>query len=236
MAEEEKKAPVEEPQKPSISDEELALLRGSTEKYNKLAEIAKASECETVEEYLDLLEETAYSKITEEKPVNTEEEKPVERTASEPAPTHGGISPEIKQMIQEANQRAAQAAITAQWSEFRMFQRDLPEGERSKYSKEDLMKVLTRNGAKVQAVVDQFDGNVFAAAEFIKSVPDLRKRAKDQGVASEKAKDAAASSTEVGNDGRVAAPSTETAEERTARLNKERADAIAPDQEYQYPG
>ena len=182
-----------------------------------------------------MLEETAYSKITEEKPVNTEEEKPQERQVAEPTLTQGELSPESKRMIHDANQRSAQAAITAQWSEFRMYQRDMPEDERSKYSKEDLMKILTRNGAKVNAVVDQFDGNVFAAANFIKSVPDLRKRAKDQGVAPEKAKDAAASSTEVGNDGRVATPSTETAEERTARLNEERADQIAPDQEYMYP-
>lgn len=239
MAEDEKTVQTEESQKPSVSEEDLVLLRSKAGKFDEFEEHAKADGFESAEEHRDAVEEMAYNKIVEADKAEQPETKKSEvestpETKLETKPE--GLSPKVEELMDQMQRQIAASNLTAQWAEFRLVQRDLPEDERTSHSKKELMKVLTRSGAKVSAVIDQFDGNAFAAADFIASVPELRKRAKERGEASDEAKEKAAASASVSNDGQVAAPTTETAQEKAARLNDEAATRIAQPTEYQYPG
>lgn len=186
----------------------------------------------SADEYIQFVEEEANKKIAA---TETGTEKKTETKASETKTTVATSteqSPELKKLMekQEASERMSTTAyMTASHSKFLVSQSFLAPEDRSKRSMNDLLKVI--NGPKRALVANlaaddpQFEGNVFAVADYLLNDSSERakraKEAEDRNVALNKAKQTATVDTS------TAGKTTDKKDEKSE--NDKAADAICPD-------
>lgn len=178
-------------------------------------------------EYVDTLETLAHKNVVEEL---DEPEKKVESKVEPKAEPkeEKGLSDADQERLKQSSMQSAQAQLTSNWTEFRMEQ--LSATEKSPFTKDDLFKVIQKQGALVGATARNFNGNVFAAANHILTVtdPDAVAKARQSTEDSEAAKKRAASSTDL-PDGKTA-PAAETTEaEKVEKALQAERDLIFPD-------
>lgn len=212
-------------EKPTISETELETLKANSAKYEQLEADAKALGFNSYEEYLGLLEQNKYNEVKDEgktvevkqdtKKVDTPKvETPVVQTPPAPDPL------------------IIQSYLEAQYATYLQLQAQLPEEDRGKYSKQELLTVIQgpKTGVIQSLMADpELDGNAFMAAKYLLNIPKTKKQAQQQATdtadALSDAKETAKVSTE--------APPPDKKTEKTA--NEIEADKIALDTPYVYP-
>lgn len=187
----------------------------------------------TGEDYMQQVEEEAsaaldlrdeISKLKKPEPTVTEPSK----TPKAPEVVPAGLSDEDRKTIDEGKRMSTTAFLNSNYTEFIVGQNVLPEEQRSKLGKVELLKFI--NGAKRSLVGDiaqndpSFDGNVFKVAVYLINEASGRearaKESKDRDAVIDKAKVAANIDTST-----AGAPVTETEKSE----NEKAADQIIPD-------
>ena len=215
--------------KTSIDRAKLAELEAKVEEYDKLNHIAKAADFENPKAYIENLEDNNWDKLNEA--VATEEKKEEPKEEVKPS----GLSDEDKLKIQQGN---TNAILAAQWATYKVDQSELPKENKSPVTKTELDKLIysKSTGLMIGQLAQEFDGNVYAAANHYLSIKDVKVKANKEGAESQKALDAAAASTELGTGGKPQEIEKKTSEEKAAEENTQRADEIYPDHKYDYTG
>ena len=219
-------------QKPEGPDEaEVARLTAFAGKMEELQGIATEAGFDTVDEYLETLEATAYEKVS--KP----EVKP--EVKSEATPTaKPEVTPEVQPspQLQGMQRIVAQVVLGQHYSEFREGQRDLDESLRSQFSRDELTRYAVKHPQAIESLAPQYKGNLIEAANALMSAsPDAIKKAREAGEASAAAKAAAAGSSVLPGSGKVPEPDSKSKEELAQEANDKRRFDIAPKEEYEAP-
>lgn len=218
--------------KVTVDRTEFERMQKAEAFYRKLEETAAEFDVETPEEYLDVIEANANRNVTE-----SLANKPAAKKPDEAARPSGG---QPDPGAEQSRVMAAQAVLTSNWTEFKSDQKDLPQDERSTYSKDDLMKAIRGPEGPVVAKLAhaKFDGNLFAAANYLKTNtdPDRIAKARKAGADSEAAKNRARESADLGTGGRTQEPNDSTSAERERADAEKRRTSIAPKDNYVFPG
>ena len=200
----------------SVDRTELEQLRANAARLTQLE--ADLSDFDSVEDYVAALEEE----------INKRDSKPKAPVTPTPPKT-----PPPAQDKTDMSQIAT-AVIRSDWVEYRLDQKELPEDQRSNWTKQELLEVLYKQPALVGQVASENDGNLIAAARLVldttkgtvaKKVAEARK----EGAGSEAAKLAAAASANLPTGGATTPPKEETPEERAAEQKKAVLDSMLPD-------
>ena len=215
-------------QKPDGPDEaEVARLTALAGKMEELQGIATVAGFDTVDDYLETLEATAYEKVSqpEVKPEVTPTAKPEATPEVQPDP-----------QLQGMQRIVAQVVLGQHYSEFRENQRELDEASRSPFTKDELTKFAVKHPQAIEALAGQYKGNLIESANALMSAsPDAIKKAREAGEAAAAAKAAAAGSSVLPGSGKVPEPDSKSKEELAQEQNDERRFAIAPKEEYEAP-
>lgn len=183
----------------------------------------------TGEDYMQQVEETASEALDLRDEVDKlKEPKTTTELSKTPEVVPAGLSDEDRKTIDEGKRMSTTAFLNSNYTEFIVGQNVLPEEQRSKLGKVELLKFI--NGAKRSLVGDiaqndpSFDGNVFKVAVYLINEASGRearaKESKDRDAVIDKAKVAANIDTST-----AGAPVTETEKSE----NEKAADQIIPD-------
>lgn len=206
----------------TIDRAELEQLRATNTRMVNLDAYAKEAEIDTAEEYLEVLEEAAYTKPTTPEPTPT---------TPTPVPTPSGIDPNVQKQLDAAKRASAQAFLAAQTVAFNTAQSNLPEVERSPFSEKELLKIINNpdTSGLVMRSASKFNGNVFAAANYIATIDKGVAKAHEAGAAVATAKANAAATANLQTGGATPEPTSMTAEQKAQAEQDKAADAIASD-------
>ncbi len=221
-----------EPEMVQIDKAELEGLQVSQKVVSDIQEKATNAGFENTPEYVEALEGWSYenlSKQPDEPQTPTAPAKPAEPAApAQPTATSVTILQEDKDRIQRAEGMATAAYMQTCYNAYDGNNRAKPEAERSKYSREDLLKVI--NGprrATVQHLASQdttFDGNVYTVADFLLSqAADSKRRKKESDNATVALNNAEQTATIDSTTAPAPAPETDKSD------NEKAADAIIQD-------
>ena len=136
-----------------------------------------------VEQYLEMVEGFAFDK-PEPTPKEPESQKPAEAPKKVETPVPVEIPKELLDSVEQAKGMATAAYMQTSFTAYDMENKAKPEAERSKYSRDDLLKVI--NGprrASVQHLSSNdttFGGNVYAVADFLLSHAADSKRRQEE--------------------------------------------------------
>jgi hypothetical protein len=228
-----------------IDRTELEALRAKAVRADAIDAIAKEAGVdgvETAEGYIEILEEAAYNNMSNEPTKPAEPAAPAKPetppvTQPDPTPTPAAaMSDEAQKKLDGSHQASVQAYLTAQKTEWMILQRDLPEEKRSQSTHAELLKIIHGPEGQIAASVAQkrFNGNIFAAADYIKTLNDGIPAARAEGAAAANAANAAAASATLDPSGATPPAAVKTAEELAIEENQKRADDIAPDTPMEY--
>lgn len=217
---------VADPNEVQIDRTELERLRATQARIDALE--LNMGDFESLEDYQTELERVAtegLNKPAGDPPPTTPAEKSVEK----PAVENQSQSVDNTTIMNEL----AQQRVRGDYNEYRYDQDRLPEDERSKFTKEQLVTNLWKNSALVGQVATQRGCNLVEASRL---VLELDKGAiarqvaasKAEGIASEAAKVAAATSATLTTGGETSLPQEATAEEKSADEMEKRRREIAP--------
>lgn len=223
-----------QPEKVEIDKTELERLQADQKVVLSIQEKATLAGFDNVEEYVEVTEGYAYdnlSKQPEEPQTPAAPTKPEPKAPATPTVTPATMPQEDKDRIQRAEGMATAAYMQTCYHAYEANNRVKPEEDRSKYSKDDLLKVI--NGprrATVQHLASQdstFDGNVYTVADFLLSQAADSKRRKEE---SEKSKVALnkAEETATIDSTTVSAPAPETEQSENDKAAYEIAPRDAP--------
>lgn len=207
-----------------IDKAELEGLRANQEVVEDIKERAINAGFSGVKDYVEQTEVWAYEDPPKEESKPVETPKPVEAPKTVPA-----VIPKTElDRIQRAEGMATAAFMQTSYTSYDLENKAKPEAERSKYSRDDLLKVINGpRGASVQYLSSNdssFGGNVYAVADFILNQGADSKRRQEETAKSNKALNKAEETAKIDST-TVSAP----APQDDKSDNDKAADEIAPD-------
>ncbi len=195
-------------QEDKIDADELTRLKEQSGKFEKLQTEATGMGFNDVDNYIDYLSDK-----------KLEETKDPPKTVSVTKP----IAP-VTDNNDEAMQMATASYLESQHTQYKMDQNDLSKEERSSFTKTELTKLIRgpkRVAIQELATHDEFQGNLYTAADYLMNISSIKEKARKEGADSEK----------VLNDAKETASSvtgTAPAPEGEKDLDQQLADIIAP--------
>ncbi len=216
----------------SVDRTELASLQATRDQVVELEQAAKDAGYDNLGEYVVFLEDKKYEQIQEQEKATETKLTPAPDTSAKkvPEPVPAGLSEADKAQLNTAQMSAAQAALMAQYSVYRLDQAELPKEDRSTVTQAELTKLITGSkGAMIQSLSKDFGGNYYAAANYLSTIESGVQNARKAGAASEAAKQTAAETATINQGGHLKGASPETTEEKAAAAHKQAQDEIIGD-------
>ena len=217
-----------------IDKAELEGLRASQKFSDELTQKAQdiLGEGYTREEYVQTVEDTANRALGLEDEIEKAKEvkpdaKETPAAPKEPVPQPAGLSDDDRKLIEQGQRMSTTAYLDANYNGFLIRQNALPEENRSKRTKMDLLKFI--NGPKSSLVADiakdpQFEGNVFMVAEYLLNEAQTREKQAQEVQTKESAIEKAKVTANI-DTSTVGAP----ADQKEKSENEKAADAIVQD-------
>ncbi len=211
-----------------IDKAELEGLRANQEVVEDIKERAINAGFSGVKDYVEQTEVWAYEDAPKEE-VKPAEPDPEGAPKAEAPKTAPAVMPQTElDRIQRAEGMATAAFMQTSYTSYDLENKGKPEAERSKYSRDDLLKVINGpRGASVQYLSSNdssFGGNVYAVADFILNQGADSKRRQEEAAKSNKALNKAEETAKIDST-TVSAP----APQDDKSDNDKAADEIAPD-------
>ena len=222
----------------TVDKAELERLKAADERLVELDKYATEAGMENAEEYQSTLEDMAYDKkLAEDKKAAVIEPKKVEKTDDSKTDDSAALFESFNKKINDGNLASLQAVLEAQWTAWIVAQAEVPVEQRSKATRTELTKLVRGAESPVITSIAQkkFEGNVFAAANYVNRLNQGTEEARKEGADSATALANAANSADLPTGGKTAIPSNLTADEKVAARQKELADDIAADTPYVMP-
>lgn len=212
-----------------IDKAELEGLRANQEVVEDIKERAINAGFSGVKDYVEQTEVWAYEDAPKEEVKPADPSKPAEAPKVEAPKTVPAVMPQTElDRIQRAEGMATAAFMQTSYTSYDLENKAKPEAERSKYSRDDLLKVINGpRGASVQYLSSNdssFGGNVYAVADFILNQGADSKRRQEETAKSNKALNKAEETAKIDST-TVSAP----APQDDKSDNDKSADEIAPD-------
>jgi hypothetical protein len=213
----------------TMSRAEVEKLRSDSARIAKYDNMAKEADMANAEELFETYEEFAAKQLeTAGKPADPPKPEP-----------NGGKPPEPKPEVkpQGPDPVAVRSLIESQLTNYRFDQAQMPETDRDNIPLNELKQTIEKDSALVAHVAKtKTGGDLARAAVIVYSLNNKEKKAQTDAEAAARARQEAAASAQLGVGGRPATPGAKTPEQMRAEENKTRADRIAPDTPYVFPG
>lgn len=217
-------------EKTEVDSVELETLKKSQGAMDELNTEAVELGFTDFNQYKQFLEEKKFNEINSDPP-------PAATPAPPATPTPPATQPVITplpsngadQKLNQASQLSAQSWMESQWTQFYVDQHQLPEGERSSVTKEELFKLVTGPAGKAIESLShkkEYEGNLFAAADTYANIENYREKARKAGAESQAALNKAGETAAL--PGGVAPPQPPSGE-TPEQMNDKLADSICPD-------
>lgn len=219
------------PDQVTIGQAELDSLRSKGAQLDKIAANAKEADYDNPEQYTTALENELQRYYVAEADKENAEPATDPDLDPAPAPAVGGLTDADKQAMKANDLRSAQAFLEAQKTAFTVAQMNLPATQRSKVTDNEMLKVINDKALQpmVRGLAGKFGGNVYAAAAHYLTVEKGIETARQEGIDSQAAMDAAAGTASLGTGGTATGIAGKTVEEKAVEANNIAADDIAPD-------
>ncbi len=174
-----------------IDKAELEGLRANQEVVKDIEERAIEAGFSGVKDYVEQTEAWAFDKNLEDDKKPAEPQKPAETPKKVETPVPAVMPQAELDRIGRAENMATAAYMQTSHTSYDLENKAKPEAERSKYSRDDLLKVI--NGPRQKTIREiaasdpTFQGNVYAVADFLLSYPADSKRRQEETVKSNEA-------------------------------------------------
>ncbi len=167
-----------------IDKAELEGLRANQEVVKDIEERAIEAGFSGVKDYVEQTEKWAFDDDPKDEKKSAEPQKSAEAPKKVERPVPAEIPKELLDSVEQAKGMATAAYMQTSYTDFDLRNKAKPEAERSKYSRDDLLKVI--NGprrASVQHLSSNdptFGGNVYVVADFLLSQAVDSKRRQEE--------------------------------------------------------